>query len=115
MIGLESSFPLEEEDWDLVPLTMSSEGLNKCKGSLQGLHLKIVQFTTIQITLTNSGIISYTSFFQHTFDSQLENQEIVYHCEIHPWRTAKVSVSGAFEQGHNFVFASGTGQVLNMT
>ena len=32
MIGLESSFPLEgEEDGDLVPLTMSSEDLNKCK------------------------------------------------------------------------------------
>jgi plastocyanin len=63
----------------------------------------------------NSGIIPYTSFFQHTFDSQLDNQEIVYHCEIHPWRTAKVSVNGAFEQGHYFVFASGTGQVLNLT
>ena len=63
----------------------------------------------------NSGIIPYTSFFQHTFDSPLENQEIVYHCEIHPWRTAKVSVSGAFEQGNYFEFASGTGQVLNLT
>jgi plastocyanin len=63
----------------------------------------------------NSGIMPYTSFFQHTFDSQLENQEIVYHCEIHPWRTAKISVSSAFERGHYFVFASGTGQVLNLT
>jgi len=63
----------------------------------------------------NSGIMPYTSFFQHTFDSQLDNQEIVYHCEIHPWRTAKVSVSAAFEQGHYFVFASGSGQVLNLT
>jgi hypothetical protein len=63
----------------------------------------------------NSGIIPYTSFFQHTFDSQLENQEIIYHCEIHPWRTGKVSVSGAFEQGHYFMFASGTGPVLNLT
>jgi len=63
----------------------------------------------------NSGIMPYTSFFQHTFDGQLENQEIVYHCEIHPWRTAKISVSSAFEQGHYFVFASGTGQVLNLT
>lgn len=63
----------------------------------------------------NSGIMPYTSFFQHTFDSQLENQEIVYHCEIHPWRTGKVSVSGAFEQGHYFTFASGTGPVLNLT
>ena len=61
----------------------------------------------------NSGIMPYTSFFQHTFDSQLENQEIVYHCEIHPWRTGKVSVSGAF--GHYFTFASGTGPVLNLT
>lgn len=42
----------------------------------------------------NSGIIPYTSFFQHTFDSQFENHEILYHCEIHPWRTGKVSVSG---------------------
>ena len=63
----------------------------------------------------NSGIIPYTSFFQHTFDSQLQNQEIMYHCEIHPWRTAKISVSSAFEQGHYFVFASGTGKVLNLT
>jgi hypothetical protein len=55
----------------------------------------------------NSGIIPYTSFFQHTFDS--------HHCEIHPWRTGKVSVSGAFEQGHYFTFASGTGPVLNLT
>jgi hypothetical protein len=63
----------------------------------------------------NSGIIPYTSFFQQTFDSQLENQEIIYHCEIHPWRTGKVSVSGAFEQGHYFTFASGTGPELNLT
>jgi plastocyanin len=63
----------------------------------------------------NSGIIPYTSFFQHTFDGQLKNEEIVYHCEIHPWRTAKVTVSEAFEKGQYFVFASGTGQLLNMT
>jgi hypothetical protein len=63
----------------------------------------------------NSGIIPYSSFFQHTFDGLLSNQQIVYHCEIHPWRTAKISVSGAFEQGHNFVLASGTGQILNLT
>jgi hypothetical protein len=63
----------------------------------------------------NSGIIPYTSFFQQTFDSQLQNQEIVYHCEIHPWRIGKISVSGAFEQGHYFTFASGTGPELNLT
>jgi plastocyanin len=63
----------------------------------------------------NSGIIPYTSFFQHTFDSQLDNQEIVYHCEIHPWRTGKVTVGGGFEQGNYFVFASGTGRVVNLT
>ena len=62
-----------------------------------------------------SGIIPYTSFFQHTFDGIFKNQEIVYHCEIHPWRTAKVTVGDAFEKGHYFMFASGTGQVLNMT
>ena len=63
----------------------------------------------------NSGIIPYTSFFQHTFDGQLKNEEIVYHCEIHPWRKAKVTVSEAFEKGHYFVFASGTGQILNIS
>jgi hypothetical protein len=46
----------------------------------------------------NSGIIPYSSFFQHTFDDLLSNQQIVYHCEIHPWRTAKISVSGALSK-----------------
>lgn len=63
----------------------------------------------------NSGIIPYTSFFQHTFDSQVSNEQIVYHCEIHPWRTAKISVNTGFERGNNFILASGTGPTLNLT
>lgn len=60
----------------------------------------------------NSGIIPYTAGFQHTFDG---TRSILYHCEIHPWRIGVVSVSNAFAPGHNFVLASGTGQILNLT
>ena len=63
----------------------------------------------------NSGIIPYTSFFQHTFDNQVGNKEIVYYCELHPWRTGKIYVNRGFEQGNNFILASGTGPTLNVT
>jgi plastocyanin len=60
----------------------------------------------------NSGIIPYTAGFQHTFDG---TRKVIYHCEIHPWRIGVVSVSNAFVQGQNFILASGTGQILNLT
>lgn len=63
----------------------------------------------------NSGIIPYTSFFQHTFDNQVSNKEIVYHCELHPWRMGKIYVNRGFERGNNFILASGTGPILNLT
>lgn len=62
----------------------------------------------------NSGIIPYGAFFQYTFDTD-QAGEFTYHCEIHPWRIGKVSVSTAFEQGNNFVLTSGTGPVLGLT
>ena len=47
----------------------------------------------------NSGVIPYTSFFQHTFD---QAGTFDYYCTIHPWRTGTVTVSDAVERGHNF-------------
>jgi plastocyanin len=64
--------------------------------------------------LFNSGVMPYGSMFQHTFDGVL-NGEFLYHCEIHPWRIGKVSVSTDYVQGHNFRLTSGTGPVLNLT
>lgn len=65
-------------------------------------------------SLFNSGIMPATanSFFQYTFD---KSGEIMYHCEIHPWRVASVSVSDSMEKRDNFELTSGVGQVLNLT
>jgi hypothetical protein len=63
-------------------------------------------------SLFNSGIIPYGSFFQHTID---QAGEYTYHCEIHPWRTGTVSVSGTIEKGNNFELTSGTGPVLSLS
>lgn len=63
-------------------------------------------------SIFNSGVIPYGSFFQQTFDRA---GEFAYHCEIHPWRTAKVSVNDAIEQENNFELTSGTGHVLSLT
>jgi hypothetical protein len=60
----------------------------------------------------NSGVIPYTSFFQHTFD---QAGTFDYYCTIHPWRTGTVTVSDAVEQGHNFELRSGTGPTLDLT
>lgn len=65
-------------------------------------------------SLFNSGIMPYTSFFQYTFAPN-QGGEFTYHCEIHPWRVGKVSVSNAVEQGNNFVLTSGTGSVLSIS
>ena len=61
-------------------------------------------------TVFNSGVMPATanSFFQYTFD---KSGEIAYHCIIHPWRTAVVSVSDSTERGNNFELSSGTGPV----
>jgi plastocyanin len=59
-------------------------------------------------TVFNSGIMPATanSFFQYAFT---KSGEIAYHCIIHPWRAAVVSVSDAVERGNNFELSSGTG------
>lgn len=64
--------------------------------------------------LFNSGIMPATanSFFQYTFNKA---GDFVYHCEIHPWRLAVVSVSSAIERGTNFEFSSGVGPTFNLT
>ena len=64
-------------------------------------------------SIFNSGIIPYGAFFQYTFGTD-QAGEFTYHCEIHPWRTGKVSVNAASEQGNNFVLTSGTGPVLSL-
>ncbi|HET7345074.1 MAG TPA: hypothetical protein VFJ05_04290, partial [Nitrososphaeraceae archaeon] len=62
----------------------------------------------------NSGIMpaAANSFFQYTFNNK---GDFVYHCEIHPWRLAVVSVSSAIERGNNFEFSSGVGPTFNLT
>jgi plastocyanin len=70
--------------------------------------------STISGKLFNSGIMSYGSMFQHTFDGLLHG-DFSYHCEIHPWRVGRVSVSTDYSQGHNFRLTSGTGSVFNLT
>lgn len=58
--------------------------------------------------LFNSGIMPATanSLFQYTFNRA---GDITYHCEMHPWRVAIVSVSNAIERGNNFEMSSGVG------
>jgi plastocyanin len=60
----------------------------------------------------NSGIIPFTSLFQYTF---AKSGEYIYHCDIHPWRLGKVSVSDALERGNNLVMTSGTGPNFDLT
>ena len=52
------------------------------------------------------------SFFQYTFNKE---GNFLYHCEIHPWRVAMVSVSSGIERGNNFEMSSGVGPTLNLT
>ena len=61
----------------------------------------------------NSGLMPATanSFFQYTFNRA---GGFVYHCEIHPWRVAIVSVSAATEKGKNFEVDSGVGPTWNL-
>ena len=62
----------------------------------------------------NSGLMPATanSFFMYTFDNP---GDFVYHCIIHPWRVAAVSVTDALERGVNFEMTSGTGAVWNFS
>lgn len=39
----------------------------------------------------------------------------MYHCMIHPWRSAIVTVSAAFQKGNNFEMSSGAGHILDLT
>lgn len=60
----------------------------------------------------DSGFMSTGAFFQHTFDTA---GEFPYFCQVHPWMVGKVTVSDAYEQGHNFKFSSGTGPVFDFS
>jgi len=62
----------------------------------------------------NSGLMPATanSFFQYRFDSP---GDFAYHCIIHPWRVAAVSVSDSLDRGVNFELSSGTGPVWNFS
>lgn len=62
----------------------------------------------------NSGIMPATanSFFQYTFDRP---GTFEYHCIIHPWRVAAVSVSDSIARGTDFELSYGTGPVWDFT
>jgi plastocyanin len=62
----------------------------------------------------NSGIMPATanSFFQYTFT---EPGEFPYHCNIHPWRVASVSVSNAFFTGEGFKIDLGSGGTWDLS
>ncbi len=64
--------------------------------------------------LFNSGLMPATanSFFQYTFDSP---GDVLYHCEIHPWRIAVVSASDAIDRQNNFELTSGVGPMWNIS
>jgi len=65
-------------------------------------------------SIFHSGIMPATanSFFQYTFD---KSGNYVYHCMIHPWRSAIITVGNSYESGHNFQMSSGVGSILNLT
>ena len=62
----------------------------------------------------NSGVMPALNGvpFQYTLNRA---GDFVYHCEIHPYRVAIVSVSNAIERGKNFEMSSGVGPTLNLT
>lgn len=62
----------------------------------------------------NSGIMPTTSnsFFQYTLD---QSGNYVYHCLIHLWRVAIVTVSDDYERGHYIQMSSGVESELNLT
>lgn len=69
---------------------------------------------TDQGSVFNSGIMPATanSFFKFTFTKP---GEILYHCNIHPWRVASVYASNAFFMGNGFKIGIGSGATWNIT
>jgi plastocyanin len=65
-------------------------------------------------SMFNSGVMPATApgVYQYTFDRA---GDFAYHCIIHPWRVAAVSVNDAFAASNNFELAYGTGPVWNLT
>jgi plastocyanin len=65
-------------------------------------------------SMFNSGVMPATApgVYTYTFDRA---GTFAYHCIIHPWRVAAVSVSGALAGGNNFELGYGTGPVWNLT
>ena len=65
-------------------------------------------------SMFNSGVMPATApgVYQYTFDRA---GDFAYHCIIHPWRVAAVSVSGALAGGDNFELGYGTGPIWNLT
>jgi plastocyanin len=61
----------------------------------------------------NSGLMPATanSFFQFTFTKP---GEIMYHCNIHPWRVASVYSSDAFFTGNGYKIGIGSGATWNI-
>lgn len=60
----------------------------------------------------DSGFMNEGTFFQYTFDAA---GDFPYFCMVHPYMVGSVSVSEAFEQGHNFKITYGTGPVFDFT
>ncbi|HEY7695536.1 MAG TPA: hypothetical protein VH797_05540 [Nitrososphaeraceae archaeon] len=62
----------------------------------------------------HSGLMPATanSFFQFTFTKP---GEVLYHCNIHPWRVASVTASDAFFTGDGFKIDLGSGATWNLT
>jgi plastocyanin len=62
----------------------------------------------------NSGVMPATApgVYMYTFDRP---GIFAYHCIIHPWRVATVSVSGGLAGGNNFELAYGTGPTWNLS
>ena len=56
--------------------------------------------------------VTANSFFQFTFS---QPGEFLYHCIIHPWRVASVSVSDAYFTGESFDIGLGSGAIWNIT
>jgi plastocyanin len=65
-------------------------------------------------SIFNSGIMPATanSFFQFTFN---QPGEFLYHCFIHPWRVASVSVNDASFTGESFDIGLGSGATWDIS
>jgi plastocyanin len=65
-------------------------------------------------SMFNSGIMPATApgLYMYTFDRP---GDFAYHCIIHPWRVAAVSVDGGLAGGDNFELSYGTGPIWNLS